>query len=52
MKKFVISLLILTATISVNAQRKLEKLWETDTIIKTPESVLYDGVRKVLYVSW
>lgn len=29
----------------------LEKIWETDTIIKVPESVLFDGSRNTLYVS-
>lgn len=29
----------------------LEKTWETDTLLKTPESVLYDKSNNVLYVS-
>lgn len=29
----------------------LEKLWETDTVLYTPESVIYDDFRDVLYVS-
>lgn len=33
------------------AQHKLTKLWETDTLLKVPESVLYDDENKVLYVS-
>ena len=32
------------------AQHKLEKIWETDTIVAIPESVLYDG-KGNLYVS-
>lgn len=32
-------------------QPKLEKIWETDTIIKVPESVFFDGKRNTLYVS-
>lgn len=32
-------------------QPKLEKMWETDTIIKVPESVLFDNKRNTLYVS-
>ncbi|XOV93565.1 MAG: hypothetical protein ACFHWX_02420 [Bacteroidota bacterium] len=30
---------------------KLEKLWETDTLLRTPESVLYDSARDVIYVA-
>jgi sugar lactone lactonase YvrE len=29
----------------------LEKLWETDSVLKVPESVLFDGEHKVLYAS-
>ena len=29
----------------------ITELWSTDTIMKTPESVLFDPVRKVLYVA-
>lgn len=29
----------------------ITELWSTDTIMKTPESVLFDSVRKVLYVA-
>jgi hypothetical protein len=33
------------------AQVKLVKIWETDSTLKVPESVLYDAANKVLYVS-
>jgi sugar lactone lactonase YvrE len=33
------------------AQHSVTKLWETDTALKVPESVLFDGENKVLYVS-
>jgi hypothetical protein len=33
------------------AQVKLIKIWETDSTLKVPESVLYDAANKVLYVS-
>jgi hypothetical protein len=33
------------------AQPSLEKLWETDSVLKVPESVLFDGGNKVLYVA-
>ena len=33
------------------AQHKLEKMWETDSVLKVPESVLFDGDNKVLYAA-
>jgi len=33
------------------AQHKLEKIWETDSVLKVPESVLFDGDNKVLYAT-
>lgn len=33
------------------SQHKLTRLWETDTLLKVPESVLFDAGNKVLYVS-
>ena len=33
------------------AQHAVTKLWETDTILKVPESVLFDAENKVLYAS-
>lgn len=33
------------------AQHQLVKLWETDSVLKVPESVLYDVKNKVLYVT-
>jgi DNA-binding beta-propeller fold protein YncE len=33
------------------AQHKLEKLWETDSVLKVPESVLFDADHKVLYAT-
>ena len=41
---------IFISTVSL-AQPSLEKLWETDTLLKVPESVLFDAGNKVLYVS-
>jgi hypothetical protein len=48
---------ILSATIlflisaGLFAQHSATKLWETDTILKVPESVLFDADNKILYVS-
>lgn len=36
---------------TANAQHSLEKLWESDTTLAVPESVLPDPQRNVLYVS-
>jgi len=33
------------------ADYELTEIWKTDTILKTPESVLYDEIRDVIYVS-
>ncbi len=33
------------------AQHSLTMLWETDSLLKVPESVLFDGENKVLYVA-
>ncbi|MEO5650495.1 MAG: ATP-binding protein [Ginsengibacter sp.] len=51
MKK-VICFLILSAAITAKAQtHSLEKIWETDTIVAIPESVLPDLANNILYVS-
>ena len=44
---------ILFTLISCNVSfaQSLTKLWETDTLLKVPESVLYDAENKVLYVA-
>ncbi|HEX3166935.1 MAG TPA: ATP/GTP-binding protein [Chitinophagaceae bacterium] len=44
-------ILILFNSSLLFAQHKLEKLWETDSVLKVPESVLFDGEHKVLYAS-
>jgi hypothetical protein len=51
-KLSVIFVVLAFFTISSTAQnRQLVKLWESDTLLKVPESVLYDEGNKVLYVS-
>ncbi len=42
---------LLIASQILNAQYQLVKKWETDASLKVPESVLFDGKNKVLYVS-
>lgn len=52
MKRTGLLLLALVFTHSVIAQQHhLEKLWETDSVFKVPESVLPDYKNQVLYVS-
>jgi hypothetical protein len=52
MKKISIFLLALSVcSLSVSAQNQLVKLWQTDSVFKVPESVLYDKVNQVLYVT-
>jgi len=47
--KYLLSVVFALTSIAVTAQHKLEKIWETDSIIPVPESVLFDG--NILYVS-
>ncbi|MBX9781811.1 MAG: ATP/GTP-binding protein [Chitinophagaceae bacterium] len=51
MKKLLFLLMSCFVLVNVNAQHQLVKLWETDSVLKVPESVLYDAHNKVLYVS-
>lgn len=50
-KYFIFSVIAFLSICHVQAQHKLVKLWETDSVFKVPESVLYDQQNKVLYVS-
>lgn len=47
---FFLSFLLIPQT-SKAQQHKLTKIWETDTLLRTPESVLYDAKGKRLFVS-
>lgn len=51
--KPVIATLVICLIISIGcqAQHKLEKLWETDTVVAVPESVLVDLENNTLYVA-
>lgn len=51
MKKLIIPLLLLFAMEASAQQHKLVKLWETDSVVAIPESVLPDLKNKTLYVS-
>ncbi len=49
---FIVATFVLFFNNQLNAQKhKLTKLWETDTLLKVPESVLYDAVNGVLYAA-
>ncbi len=48
---FVSGALAFAAAAHADNTHKLEKLWETEALLKTPESVRLDARRKVLYVS-
>ena len=52
MKSRIYSFLVI-ALVSCNVSfgQSLTKLWETDTLLKVPESVLFDAENKVLYVA-
>lgn len=50
--KYILSVLMVVTAYDSNAQtHQLEKLWETDTVIRVPESVLPDFKKGILYVS-
>lgn len=49
--KRLLSLILFTSPLFAAAQHSLEKLWETDSIIAVPESVLPDPANGVLYIS-
>jgi sugar lactone lactonase YvrE len=52
MRKSILCSILMLATLLVAAQApQLVKKWETDTLLKVPESVLYDADAKVLYVT-
>lgn len=53
MKKSVIafSMLMTCSAIAFSQEHQLVKKWETDTLLKVPESVLYDANDKILYVT-
>lgn len=49
-KQVTLMLLLLSATLHLSAQT-LTRLWETDTLLRVPESVLFDAKSSVLYVA-
>lgn len=51
MKSIFFAAMIFAAYIPSFAQHSVTKIWETDTTLKVPESVLFDAENKVLYAS-
>ncbi|MES1219018.1 MAG: SMP-30/gluconolactonase/LRE family protein, partial [Bacteroidota bacterium] len=55
MKKILLTIaavfILLINSQAQNKKHRLVKMWETDTLLKVPESVLYDEVNSVLYAS-
>ena len=51
MKKIITVLLVGTVTVANAQTHSLLKLWETDTVIAIPESVLPDSKQAILYIS-
>ncbi|ACU02677.1 MULTISPECIES: ATP-binding protein [Pedobacter] len=51
MKQYLVVIFMVTASLSLKAQHSLEKLWETDSVINLPESVLPDIKAGILYAS-
>jgi sugar lactone lactonase YvrE len=50
--RYILSVLMIVVAYNSNAQtHQLEKLWETDTAVRVPESVLLDAKKSILYVS-
>jgi|SRR5688572_1331226 len=49
--KFCSFILFTIISCSISFAQSLTKLWETDTLLKVPESVLFDAENKVLYVA-
>lgn len=51
MKKYFFTIILLFIFFASQAQHQLVKLWETDSTLKVPESVFFDGKNKALYVA-
>ncbi|WP_316746336.1 ATP-binding protein [Pedobacter gandavensis] len=51
MKKYCFLTAMVFLSISLKAQQQLVKIWETDSVVNMPESVLHDPKANILYVS-
>lgn len=50
-KSLILSITFFIVGAAYAGEPSLQKLWQTDAVLKVPESVLYDAGRKVLFVS-
>ncbi|MDX2046327.1 MAG: ATP/GTP-binding protein, partial [Chitinophagaceae bacterium] len=50
-QSFFLSAFLFTVVTSFAQEHSLVKLWETDTLLKVPESVLFDAKSKILYIA-
>lgn len=48
---FFLGALAMAGIASAQQTHKLEKIWQTDSVLKVPESVIFDAKNKVLYAS-
>lgn len=51
MKLSLLSFILTASSLQAQQQHSLEKIWETDSIVAVPESVLPDATKNILYVS-
>jgi hypothetical protein len=51
MKNHLLTLICVLLFTTLNAQHQLIKIWETDTILKVPESVYLHSKTKILFTS-
>jgi hypothetical protein len=51
MKSLIVIAVAILICADIRAQHKLEKIWETDSIVAVPESVLPDLKKGILYIS-
>ncbi len=51
MKKIIPLLLSILCLATIGSAQNFEMVWQTDQVLKTPESVAFDAKNKVLYVS-
>ena len=51
MKHLPLFFILFCSTLSNAQNHQLVKKWETDSVFKTPESVLFDVINKVLYIA-
>jgi sugar lactone lactonase YvrE len=51
MKKLIIPFILFTLMVSAQSGAQVTLIWENDSISRTPESVVYDNIRKCCYFS-